>query len=85
MGSIPGGGDPLEKGKYTHSSILDWRIPWLYSPLGLKESDMAEQFSLYFTSLKNKMFKKITELLNSGVGEDSWQSLELQGDSTSPS
>ena len=20
--------DPLEKGKVTHSSILDWRIPW---------------------------------------------------------
>ena len=20
--------DPLEKGKATHSSILDWRIPW---------------------------------------------------------
>ena len=24
-------------------------------------------------------------LLNYGVGEDSWESLELQGDSTSPS
>ena len=23
-----GGGDPLEKGKATHSSILAWRIPW---------------------------------------------------------
>ena len=21
-------GDPLEKGKATHSSILAWRIPW---------------------------------------------------------
>ena len=20
--------DPLEKGEATHSSILDWRIPW---------------------------------------------------------
>ena len=30
LGSIPGLGrdDPLEKGKATHSSILDWRIPW---------------------------------------------------------
>ena len=34
--------DPLEKGKATHSSILSWRIPWLYSPLGRKESDMTE-------------------------------------------
>ena len=25
--------DPLEKGKTTHSSTLDWRIPWtVYSP-----------------------------------------------------
>ena len=23
-----GWGDPLEKGKATHSSILTWRIPW---------------------------------------------------------
>ena len=22
-------GDPLEKGKATHSSILAWRIPWI--------------------------------------------------------
>ena len=39
--------DHLEKGKATHSSILAWRIPWtVYSPLGLKESDMTEQLSL---------------------------------------
>ena len=23
-----GWGDPLEKGKATHSSILAWRVPW---------------------------------------------------------
>ena len=40
--------DPLEKGKATHSSTLDWRIPWteepgrLYSPWAHKESDMTE-------------------------------------------
>ena len=28
LGSIPRLEDPLEKGKATHSSILDWRIPW---------------------------------------------------------
>ena len=27
LGSIPGLGRPLEKGKATHSSILAWRIP----------------------------------------------------------
>ena len=26
--------DPLEKGKATHSSILDWRIPWTVQPMG---------------------------------------------------
>ena len=26
--------NPLEKGKATHSSILAWRIPWMYSPWG---------------------------------------------------
>ena len=27
--------DPLEKGMATHSSILDWRIPWAEEPGGL--------------------------------------------------
>ena len=28
LGSIPGLGRPLDKGKVTHSSILAWRVPW---------------------------------------------------------
>ena len=32
MGSVPGWGDPLEKGMATHSSILAWRIPWTEEP-----------------------------------------------------
>ena len=28
LGLIPGLGDPLEKEKATHSSILAWRISW---------------------------------------------------------
>ena len=28
--------DPLEKGMATHSSILDWRIPWTEEPGGLQ-------------------------------------------------
>ena len=36
MGSIPGSGDPLEKGMATHSSILAWRIPWTEEPGGLQ-------------------------------------------------
>ena len=37
--------DPLKKGKSTYSSILAWRIPWLYSPWGHKESDTTEWLS----------------------------------------
>ena len=32
MGSIPGSGNPLEKGMAIHSSILAWRIPWTEEP-----------------------------------------------------
>ena len=46
MNSIPGSGNPLQKGKAAHSSILAWRIPWTglagCSPRGCKESDMTE-------------------------------------------
>ena len=28
--------DPLGKGMATHSSILDWRIPWTEEPGGLQ-------------------------------------------------
>ena len=38
--------DPLEKEKATHSSILAWRIPGLYSPWDPKELDMTKQLSL---------------------------------------
>ena len=38
LGSIPGLGRSLKKGKATHSSILAWRIPWV-SPWGHKKSD----------------------------------------------
>ena len=31
-----GGGDPLEEGMATHSSILAWRIPWTEEPGGLQ-------------------------------------------------
>ena len=40
--------DPLEKGNATHSSILAWRIPWMYSPWGRKESDTTERLSLSY-------------------------------------
>ena len=35
--------DPLEKRTATHSSILDWRIPWtVYSPWSRKDLDTTE-------------------------------------------
>ena len=44
LGSIPGLGRSLEKGKATHSSILAWRSPW--TVWGHKESDTTERLSL---------------------------------------
>ena len=35
-GSIPDGGDPLEKRMVTHTSILAWRIQWTEKPGGLQ-------------------------------------------------
>ena len=47
LGSIPGSGRSLEKEMATHSSILDWRIPWTEEPWwvtvhGVTESNMTE-------------------------------------------
>ena len=38
--------DPLEKRMATHSSIIDWRIPWTCTVHGVTESDMTERLSL---------------------------------------
>ena len=58
-----GGEDPLEKEIATHSSILDWEIPWTEEPGGLqsvgsqKESDTTQAtkhillFNLFFTRI----------------------------------
>ena len=51
--------DPLEKGKAIHSTILAWRIPWLYSPWGRKKSVTTKWLSLHLE--KNGKFT--TELL----------------------
>ena len=32
----PGWEDPLEKEMATHADILDWRIPWIEEPGGLR-------------------------------------------------
>ena len=41
--------DTLKKGTATQSSILAWRVPWMYSPWGRKESDMNEGLSPYLS------------------------------------
>ena len=47
-----GWGDPLERERADHPSILAWRIAWaeksdrLYSPWSRKEQDMTEQLTL---------------------------------------
>ena len=44
LSSIPGLGRSLGKVKATHSSILAWRIPGLYSPRNCKESALLSKF-----------------------------------------
>ena len=34
---------PLEKGMATHSSILDWKIPWTEESGGLQSMDSQSQ------------------------------------------
>ena len=50
LGLIPGLVRSLEKGKATHSSILAWRIPLMYSPWGHKELNMTERLSHLITA-----------------------------------
>ena len=35
--------DPLEKEMATHSSILDWRIPWMEEPSGLQSTGSQQR------------------------------------------
>ena len=37
--------DPLEKGMATHSSILDWRIPWAAEPGGLHSMGVTKSWT----------------------------------------
>ena len=55
--------DTLEKRKATHSSILVWRIRWNVHG-GYKESDMAEQLSLDFTS-----HERVSKIYTVGIME----------------
>ena len=46
--------DPLERGRATHPSVLDWRIPWTI-PWGHNELDTTEQLSFHFTLMVSKL------------------------------
>ena len=70
--------DLLEKEMGIHSSILAWRIPWTEKPGGLQSMGSKRIGHDWVTNSE-------LMLLNCGVGEDSWESLGLQGDPTSPS
>ena len=48
--SIQGQEDPLQKGKATHSSILDWRIPWTVHGVEKSQTRLSN-FHFHFTSL----------------------------------
>ena len=68
LGSIPGLGRSLEKGKATHSSVLAWRIPWTVQSVGLQRvgHNWATFTSLHFTSLH---FKKDRSPISQSVWE----------------
>ena len=72
----------LEKEMATHPSVLAWRIPGTGEPGGLPS--MGSPRVRYDWSDLAAAAAKELMLLNCGVGEDSWESLGLQGDPTSP-
>ena len=54
--------DALEKGMATHSSILDWRIPWTEEPGRLPSTE-----SQSWTRLKQLSMKHFKRNLNKGL------------------
>ena len=85
----------LDKEMATHSSVLAWRIPGTGEPGGLTSmgshrfghdwSDLAAAAACMDmrVGLWRKLSAEELMLLNCGVGEDTWESLGLQGDPTS--
>ena len=41
-GLIPGSGRSLEKEMATHSSMLEWKIPWTEEPGGLQSMEKSQ-------------------------------------------
>ena len=54
-------GNPLEKGKATHSSVLAWRIPWtVYSPWDRKGQTRLSDFHFHFKGCIKKRSQLMT-------------------------
>ena len=96
LGQSQGPENPLKKGMATHSTIPAWKIPWteedrqiLYQLHHMGRPCWC--LCMYLWScmdVRVGLWRGLSteELmpLNCGVGEDSWESLGLQGDPTSP-
>ena len=67
--------DPLEKEMATHSSILAWEIPLTEEPGGLQSMGSQRVRHDWAT---NHTYINILYILNWGVGEDSWESLDCK-------
>ena len=83
-GSIPRK-DLLEESMATHSTILAWRSHGQNSLLGYSSWSPKSQTQLKWLSAHTHAHSILDILLcslNCGVGEDSWESLEQQGDQT---
>ena len=62
------GGDPLEEGMATHSSVLAWRIPWREEP-GKLEKSQTRLKRLSMHSKRQKVDEQLTGAGEKGNGK----------------
>ena len=62
--------------------LINWLLIIIYE---LRINILTQVYGLNRVGLWRRMSAEELMLLNGGVGEDSWESLGLQGDPTSPS
>ena len=61
--------------------LINWLLIIIYE---LRINSLTQVYGLNRVGLWRRMSAEELMLLNGGVGEDSWESLGLQGDPTSP-
>ena len=49
--------DPLEEEMATHSSVLDWRIPWTEEPGGLQSMGVSQRIGHDWSDLAYAQYK----------------------------